>query len=292
MGDPSFVGHADDGEGWFRYPTGRGAEHVNAGTFVVAVDDTSSIENFHLRDLSWGGSHLDMATSAAGQSEECWTVTFEVGDYEWKSDAHPESIRGVITVHPPIPPPAPPPPPPSPAGPPPPPPPPPTQPDLIFTVGPDSRIATFYADGRPVTNLPPGTYTIQVHDLSANHNFHLTGPGVDEKTAVGEIEHPVWRLTFRVGTYKVKCDVHPSIKGSFTVSNGAPPVPHCKVPKVVGKVLAPARRAIRAAHCSVGRVRYARSKSSRGRVVGQSLRAGRTLAVGTKINLVVSRGRR
>ena len=101
-----------------------------------------------------------------------------------------------------------------PAGPPP-PPPPPAQPDLILTVGPDPRIAAFYADGRPVTNLPPGTYTIQVHDLSATHNFHLTGPGVDEKTSVGDIEHPVWRLTLRAGKYTFKCDVHPTIKGSF-----------------------------------------------------------------------------
>ena len=124
--------------------------------------------------------------------------------------------------------------PPSPAGP---PPPPPAQPDLILTVGPDPRIAAFYADGRPVTNLPPGTYTIQVHDLSATHNFHLTGPGVDEKTSVGDIEHPVWRLTLRAGKYTFKCDVHPTIKGSFTVSTNAPPVPKCKVPRVIGKGL-------------------------------------------------------
>jgi hypothetical protein len=159
-----------------------------------------------------------------------------------------------------------------------------------MTVGPDARIAAFYADGRPVTNLPPGTYTIQVHDLSAAHDFHLTGPGVDRKTAVDEIEHPVWRLTLGVGTYRFKCDVHPTIKGSFTVSTGAPPVPKCKVPRVLGKGLSRAKRSIRAARCSVGRVRYRRSSRVRGRVVGQSPRAGRTLAVGTKVNLVVSRG--
>ena len=278
MGDPGFVGHAGDDGGWFRYPSGRGAEHINAGTFVIAVDDTSSTENFHLSDLTWGGNHLNMQTTAEGQSEECWTVTFEVGDYQWQSDAHPGVIRGVVTVHPPIPPP--------------PAPPPPGQPDLIFIVGPGATINTFYADGRPVKNLPPGTYNIQVHDLSANHNFHLTGPGVDEKTSVGEIEHPIWRLTFRVGTYRIKCDVHPSIKGSFTVSTGAPPVPHCKVPKLIGKRLLTARHAIRAANCSVGRIRYARSARARGRVVSQNPRAGRTLAVGTKVNVVISRGRR
>ena len=290
LGDPNFVGHAGDDGGYFRYPFGRGAEHINAGTFVLAIDDTSTTQNFHLSDLTWGGSHLDKTTSPSGTSEECWTVTFEVGDYQWQSDADPGEIRGVVSVHPAIPPP--PPPPPSPAGPPPPPPPPTAQPDLIFTVGPDARIATFYADGRKLTNLPPGTYNVQVHDLSAAHNLHLTGPGIDEKTSVADIEHPVWRLTFKAGTYRLKCDVHPTIKTSFTVSTSAPPVPHCKVPKLIGRGLTPAKHAIRAAHCSVGRVRYVRSKATRGRVVGQGPRAGRTLAVGTKVNLVVSRGRR
>jgi hypothetical protein len=299
--DPSYVGHAGDDGGFFRYPSGRGAEHINAGTFVLAIDDTSTVQNFHLKDLTWGGSHLDKMTSPEAMTEECWTVTFEVGDfgsadYEWQSDADPEDIRGVVTVHPPFPPPPPPPvpPPPSPAGPPPPAPPPPpsAQPDLIFTVGPDAKMATFYADGRRVTNLPPGTYNVQVHDLSGAHNLHLTGPGIDEKTSVADIEHPVWRLTFRVGTYRLKCDVHPAVKASFTVSTKAPPVPHCKVPKLVGKGLTRAKHVIRAANCSVGRVRRARSTRKLGRVVSQRPRAGRTLAVGARVNLVVSRGRR
>jgi hypothetical protein len=286
MGNPDYVGHMGDAEGWFRYPVGRSAEHINAGTFTLAIDDTSTTQNFRLRDLTWQGTHVDRATSLAGQSEECWTVTLDVGDYEWVSDGDQNGfLRGLVTAHPnPNPPPAPPPP-----GAPP-PPPPPAQPDLILTVGPDARIAAFYADGRPVTNLPPGTYTIQVHDLSAVHNFHLTGPGVDEKTSVGEIEHPVWRVTLRAGKYTFKCDVHPTIKGTFTVSTNAPPVPKCKVPRVIGKGLTRARRMIRAANCSVGRIRRARSKRARGRVVRQSPVAGRKLAVGSKVNLVVSRG--
>jgi len=289
MGAPDFVGHMGDADGSFHYPAGRSAEHVNAGTFTLAIDDTSSTQNFRLRDLTWQGTHVNRATSVPDQSEECWTVTLDVGDYEWISDGDQTGyLRGLVTAHP-NPNPPPPPPPPSPAGPPP-PPPPPAQPDLSLTVGPDPRIAAFYADGRPVTNLPPGTYTIQVHDLSATHNFHLTGPGVDEKTSVDDIEHPVWRVTLRAGKYTFKCDVHPTIKGSFTVSTNAPPVPKCKVPRVIGKGLSKARRSIRAAHCSVGRVRYLRSKRAKGRIVRQAPGAGRTLAVGTRVNLVVSRG--
>ena len=67
-------------------------------------------------------------------------------------------------------------------------------------------------------------------------------------------------------------------------------MPKCKVPRVIGKGLPKARRSIRAAHCSVGRVRYLRSKRAKGRIVRQTPGAGRTLAVGTRVNLVVSRG--
>src|SRR5215218_9401252 len=63
MGNPSFVGHAGDDGGFFKYPTGRGAEHINAGTFVLAIDDTATTENFHLSDLTWGGSHLNRSTT-------------------------------------------------------------------------------------------------------------------------------------------------------------------------------------------------------------------------------------
>jgi beta-lactam-binding protein with PASTA domain len=67
-------------------------------------------------------------------------------------------------------------------------------------------------------------------------------------------------------------------------------VPKCKVPRVIGKGLTKARTAIRAANCSVGRVRRVQSKRTRGHVVRQSPLAGRRLAVGSKVNLFVSRG--
>ena len=165
-------------------------------------------------------------------------------------------------------------------------------PDFIFTVGPDQKIGTFYSDGRRMTRIPPGTYTIQVHDLSTTHDFHLTGPGVDKKTSVAEIEHPIWTVTFRAGTYRFKCDVHATaMKGSFVVAVGAPPPVRCSVPRVVGKTLSRARRMIRARHCAVGRIRRARSTRARGKVVSQKPRAGRRLARGSPVSLVVSRGR-
>jgi len=66
----------------------------------------------------------------------------------------------------------------------------------------------------------------------------------------------------------------------------------CVVPRVQGRPLAAARRAIRRAHCSVGRVRQVRSRRARGRVISQSPRPGLRRVAGTKVNLVVSKGRR
>ena len=68
--------------------------------------------------------------------------------------------------------------------------------------------------------------------------------------------------------------------------------PVCVVPRVLGKRLAAARRSIRAAHCSLGRVRRISSPKSAGRVISQSPRPGLRKAAGTKVKLVVSKGRR
>jgi beta-lactam-binding protein with PASTA domain len=63
------------------------------------------------------------------------------------------------------------------------------------------------------------------------------------------------------------------------------------VPNVLGMRLGKAKQRIRAAKCSVGRVRHARSKRSlRGRVTAQSPRAGAVRPKGFPVKLVVGRG--
>jgi hypothetical protein len=67
----------------------------------------------------------------------------------------------------------------------------------------------------------------------------------------------------------------------------------CVVPNVKRKTAAAARRAIRRAGCTVGRIRRSHSASVRtGRVVSQSPRAGARRAVGAKVGLVLSKGKR
>jgi hypothetical protein len=72
-----------------------------------------------------------------------------------------------------------------------------------------------------------------------------------------------------------------------------PPPRSCVVPKVKGKPLARARQTIIAARCRVGRItrRYAKTVR-KGRVISQAPMAGKRRPIGTKVNLVVSRGRR
>ncbi|MBV9339163.1 MAG: PASTA domain-containing protein, partial [Solirubrobacterales bacterium] len=65
----------------------------------------------------------------------------------------------------------------------------------------------------------------------------------------------------------------------------------CKVPQTKGKKLADAKKALRRAHCRVGRIKQVRSrKVRRGRVVSTNPRAGRKLRGGAKVELFVSKG--
>ena len=103
--------------------------------------------------------------------------------------------------------------------------------------------------------------------------------------------------------------VHLTGVGSCTVTasqlgdanhNGAPDVSRtfsirprpCTVPKVVGKRVASARLTIAKRHCRTGKVRHTYSRRTQGIVISQSRRPGRVLPAGSRINLVVSRGRR
>jgi hypothetical protein len=71
----------------------------------------------------------------------------------------------------------------------------------------------------------------------------------------------------------------------------APAVVVCKVPRIKGMKLAAAERALREAHCRVGRIRHEVSKKvGKGRAVSTSPPVGRRLAAGSKVELWVSKG--
>ena len=84
---------------------------------------------------------------------------------------------------------------------------------------PDAFVITLTdAEGAPVTTLPAGEYEIAVSDLSAIHNFRLSGTGVDESTTVPEIAEATWTVTFEAGEYTYVCDPHPKMTGAIMVT--------------------------------------------------------------------------
>ena len=90
---------------------------------------------------------------------------------------------------------------------------------LKGSVGPGFEISIATDTGDPLGTLAPGSYELEVDDMSSIHNFHLTGPGVDVMTEVSEEETESFQLELEAGTYTFVCDPHAStMNGSFEVS--------------------------------------------------------------------------
>jgi plastocyanin len=184
--------------------TGERVTELAPGTYEIEVHDQSDIHNFHLT-----GPGVNQKTELDFIGTVTWTVTVTDGAYTYVCDAHPNIMRGsfrVGTVQPPPPPP----PPPAPKG-------------LAKgrklkgSVGPGFTIKLKDAAGKAVKRVKAGTkYTIAVSDRSRLHNFHLLGPGVNKKTAVRAKTKVTWKLKFKKGTYRFRCDPHRTImKGRF-----------------------------------------------------------------------------
>jgi plastocyanin len=113
-----------------------------------------------------------------------------------------------------------------------------TQP-LIATVGTPTSGNNFVislkdSTGAQVTHVDPGTYTITVHDYATVHNFHLFGPGVNQATSVDNPEEATWVVTTTDGKYTYMCDIHTTLKGTFTSGTVVTPPPAPK--KLVAQV--------------------------------------------------------
>ena len=91
---------------------------------------------------------------------------------------------------------------------------------LSAAVGPGFSISLTMG-GSAVSTLAPGTYTVNVSDMSTLHNFHLSGPGVDQATDVATTSSATWTVTLSAGSYHFQCDAHPTmLHGDFTVGSG------------------------------------------------------------------------
>jgi plastocyanin len=100
---------------------------------------------------------------------------------------------------------------------------------LFATVGPGLTISLTDSAGSPVTHLDPGTYDIEIDDRSAEHNFHLFGPGgMSAGTEVEFVGIRTVTVTLGNGEFTFVCDPHAyDMIGRFNVGSGgaAPPPP-------------------------------------------------------------------
>jgi len=93
------------------------------------------------------------------------------------------------------------------------------------------------------------------------------------------------------GSCKVAMNEARNVTATFA-KNPSPPEAKCIVPKLKGKTLARARRALSAAHCSLGRVRKPKGKGGALRVRSSSPKAGATLPAGARVNVRLGRAKR
>ena len=93
-------------------------------------------------------------------------------------------------------------------------------------VGPAFNISLKDPAGADVAHLDSGPYGLHVVSESPEHDFHLTGPGVDVVAGLNNPGTTDFQITLADGTYKFFCDFHPTtMKGEFTVGTPPPPPP-------------------------------------------------------------------
>ena len=121
---------------------------------------------------------------------------------------------------------------------------------LIATVGTNDGfdIGLAHQDGRRVTELVPGTYTVRVRDLSTQHNFHLASNQdgtVDFRTELDFVGEQDFTVTFRDGVrYAYACEPHwQTMNGAFFVTSAPPPAAPAPAPRTLQASVGPPGKA-------------------------------------------------
>lgn len=153
---------------------------------------------------------------------------------------------------------------------------------------------TLFASAGTWTGIQPIQYAYQWQECDSAGNACIDLPG--ENTSVLDLSAQHVDSRIRVVVTATNGDGARSLASepSAVVAN-APrqPAPRCVVPNVRGKSLAQARRMLRAKRCALGRVTRAYSSSvGLGKIIRQNRRPAARLPRGTRVNVVVSRGRR
>ena len=180
---------------FLRHADGTAVTHLDPGEYAVAVEDKAIDHNFHLF-----GSGVEQSTPVETPATVTWTVNFADGQtYRFQCDPHATTMRGSFTV-----------------GTVPQPPPPPIVRRLSATVS-AVAISMRTSSGAKARVVAAGSYRIAVRDSAKTQNFHLTGPGVNRKTAVAGTSRATWNVRLRAGKYSYRSDKKRRLSGAFTV---------------------------------------------------------------------------
>jgi NitT/TauT family transport system substrate-binding protein len=87
---------------------------------------------------------------------------------------------------------------------------------LQGTVG--NVFITLRLDGKAVTTLPHGKYTVVVTDNSKTTGFRLVGPGVKKQTSVKGTGRSTWTLTLKKGKYVYSSITHPKRRRTLKIT--------------------------------------------------------------------------
>jgi plastocyanin len=169
--------------------SGNAVTHLDPGPYTIVVHDFADIHNFHLT-----GPGVNESTDVVGTGTFTWNVVFQDGRYHYQCDPHFTELRGNFTAgNPPV------------------------VPKLNGRVGPGRTISLKTSAGALVKTLAAGKYTVVVKDLTKADNFHLSGPGVNRKTAVRSRASASWTVSFATGVYRYRSDAHRALTRSFRV---------------------------------------------------------------------------
>jgi hypothetical protein len=156
-------------------------------------------------------------------------------------------------------------------------------------------VATASEAGSPATGVRAGASDSSVADENAGFTYRVdvgADGDVDETVNGGtSIDIP---LDLPVGSTPVRVTATDKDGGTSAAAQTTlvrAPVVKCVVPKLKGKTKRKARRALRAANCTLGRVRKPRKARGKLVVSRQSPAAGTELAEGAAVNIRLKRKR-
>jgi hypothetical protein len=182
---------------------GAPVRQLDPGSYSIGVADLSERQNFRLI-----GPGAEEHTQHVRTASYTWTVVLTEGTYSYFSERRPQ-MRGSFTIGSPVRS---------------------TAKILHAVVGPDFNIALVDQNWQPLTAaLKNGKYAIDVLDPSGDHNFRLTGPGVNRSTTLAFAGRTTLTATLGRGFYRFFCDPHSLMAGDFTVT--APKAKPKKKPK-------------------------------------------------------------